>query len=77
MAAGTPSIAFPNWSMRELIDDGETGYLVNDEKEMVQILGDLSAINPQLCRDRVRARFSIYAMAAGYEKVYYDILDKA
>lgn len=77
MAAGTPSIAFPNGSMRELIDDGETGYLVKDEKEMVQRLSDLSSISSQLCRDRACARFSIDAMAAGYEKVYYDILDKA
>jgi len=77
MAAGTPSIAFPNGSMKELIDDGETGYIVQNEEEMVQRLSDLSSISPQLCRDRVCARFSIDMMAAKYEKVYYDILSKS
>jgi len=76
MATGTPTIAFPNGSMSEIIDDGETGYLVKDEKEMIQKLKDLNLINPQLCRDRASARFNIDTMVAGYEKAYYDILNK-
>lgn len=75
MATGTPTIAFPQGSMRELIDDGETGYIVQDEKEMAQRINDLGAISPQLCRERASKRFSIDAMAAGYEKAYYDILN--
>jgi len=76
MATGTPAIAFPHGSMRELIDDGETGYIVQDEKEMVQRISDSSSINSQLCRDRVSQRFSIDAMAAGYEKAYYHIIEQ-
>ena len=77
MATGTPSIAFPNGSMEELIDDGETGYIVKDEQEMVQRLNNMGVINPQLCRDRVSAKYSIDTMAKNYEKAYYDILNQA
>ncbi len=76
MAAGTPVIAFPHGSMRELIDDGETGYLVNDEAEMIQRVKDLNEIDSNLCRKRMVERFSIDAMVDGYEKAYYDILNK-
>ena len=48
LACGTPVIAFPEGAARELVVDGETGFLVDDERAMADAIG-------QLPRDR-RAR---------------------
>ena len=39
MACGTPVIAFPEGSAPEVVADGETGFLVDDEHEMAAAVG--------------------------------------
>ena len=39
MACGTPIIAWPRGSVRELIDDGVTGFVVESEAEAVGAVG--------------------------------------
>ena len=39
MACGTPVIAFPEGSAPEVVIDGETGFLVDDEDEMARAVG--------------------------------------
>ena len=53
MACGTPVIAFNRGSVPEIIEDGLTGYIVEDEISAVGAIGQLSALS----RERVRARF--------------------
>ena len=75
-AAGVPVIAMDLGSCREVIEDGQTGFLVNNVHEAVQSLGKLGNINREACREHVRQRFSINTMVAGYERVYAKILDQ-
>jgi glycosyltransferase involved in cell wall biosynthesis len=70
MAAGTPVLAYRRGSMPELIKDGETGYLLRDEDEMVAALASVEAIERRRCREWVRERFSVEQMVDGYEKLY-------
>jgi len=74
-AAGVPVIAMDLGSCREVIKDGETGFLVDNVAEAVRVLGRISEIDRQACRDRVRQHFSIDTMVAGYERVYSTIFD--
>jgi glycosyltransferase involved in cell wall biosynthesis len=74
-AAGVPVIAMDLGSCREVIQDGQTGFLVNKVDEAVLALERLSAIDRRVCRQRVQQYFSIETMVAGYEQVYATILD--
>jgi glycosyltransferase involved in cell wall biosynthesis len=74
-AAGVPVIAMNLGSCGEVIEDGRTGFLVNDVNEAVQALRRLPEIDRTACREHVQQRFSIDSMVAAYERVYYKIFD--
>ena len=73
MAAGVPVIAMDLGSCREVIADGQTGYLVNNVDEAVEAVGKLDLIDRRKCLERVQENFTIDCMVAGYEKVYEEI----
>jgi glycosyltransferase involved in cell wall biosynthesis len=77
MAAGTPVLAYPRGSMTELVRDGETGYLVADEDEMVEAVQRIEDLDRKGCREWVRERFSVEQMVDGYERLYREIAGKA
>jgi glycosyltransferase involved in cell wall biosynthesis len=70
MACGTPVIAFPEGSAPELVIDGETGFVVGDEREMAAAVGRLDEIDPERCRESARERFDVAAVAESYERAY-------
>lgn len=74
-AAGVPVVAMDLGSCREVIEDGRTGFLVNDVSEAAQRLRDLSEIDRSVCRQRVQRCFSIQAMVESYECVYQTIFE--
>jgi glycosyltransferase involved in cell wall biosynthesis len=74
-AAGVPVIAMDLGSCREVINDGQTGFLINNVTEAVRALGRISEIDCRACRSRVRQHFSIETMVEGYERVYSTIFD--
>jgi glycosyltransferase involved in cell wall biosynthesis len=74
-AAGVPVIAMDLGSCREVIKDGQTGFLVDNVTAAVRALGQISEIDRRACRSRVRQYFSINTMVDGYERVYSTIFD--
>jgi glycosyltransferase involved in cell wall biosynthesis len=62
-------------SCREVIEDGQTGYLVVSVEEAVEALERVDEIDPSACRRRVQQCFSIETMVDGYERVYATIFD--
>mgnify|MGYP003693940643 FL=1 len=70
MAAGTPVLAYRRGSMPELIQNGETGYLVENEEEMVEMTHRVATLDRARCRNWVQQRFSIEQMVDGYEQLY-------
>ncbi|AQT69234.1 GDP-mannose-dependent alpha-(1-2)-phosphatidylinositol mannosyltransferase [Anaerohalosphaera lusitana] len=74
-AAGVPVIAYDRGSCREVISDGETGYLVGNVDQAVEAVGKVSKINRRACRKRVEENFSIKCMVSEYEKVYWRIFE--
>jgi glycosyltransferase involved in cell wall biosynthesis len=69
-------IAMDLGSCRDVIQDGRTGFLVNNVNEAVRALKQLSEINRSVCRQRVQQCFSIETMVEGYEQVYSTIFDR-
>jgi glycosyltransferase involved in cell wall biosynthesis len=74
-AAGVPVIAMDLGSCREVIKDGETGFLVDSVGEAVRAIGRIPEINRRACRSRVQQNFSIDTMVGKYEQVYATIFD--
>ena len=75
LAGGTPVIAFPEGAARELVCDGSTGFLVDDEREMATAIGRLSTIAPGDCRRWVTAHCDVSVVAAAYERTYRRLAD--
>jgi glycosyltransferase involved in cell wall biosynthesis len=74
-AAGVPVIAMDLGSCREVIEQGVTGFLVNDVAEAVKALDGVPSIQDDACRRRVQERFSLVTMVESYEKVYARIFE--
>ena len=73
MAAGVPVIALDRGSCREVIEDGVTGYLVDDVEGACRAVDKISSISRKACRERVEKKFSLEVMAENYEKIYSEI----
>lgn len=70
MACGTPVIAYPLGSVPEVVDDGKTGFIVNDENESVEALRKVENLSRAMCRRVFEQRFSAQRMAREYLAVY-------
>jgi glycosyltransferase involved in cell wall biosynthesis len=70
MASGTPVIAFPSGALPEIIEDGITGFLVNNEPEMTEAIKKIRSLDPAVCRQRALERFSSDKMVENYYNVY-------
>jgi glycosyltransferase involved in cell wall biosynthesis len=73
MAAGVPVIAMDLGSCREVIADGQTGYLVNSVDGAAEAVGKIDRIDRRKCRQHVEEHFTIDRMVSDYEKVYEEI----
>jgi glycosyltransferase involved in cell wall biosynthesis len=74
MACGTPVIAFRRGSVPEVIDDGKTGFIVDNTSAMVEAVAKLDSISRRQCRKHVENRFSLKEMIDGYENVLKKIV---
>jgi len=74
MACGTPVIAFNNGSVPEVLEDGLTGFIVDNEAEAIEAVGKIGTLD----RDRIRAefdrRFTAHHMAENYLKLYRQLV---
>ena len=70
MACGTPVIAWDCGSVREVVEDGVTGFIVRSEAEACEAIGRLPSLNRAAIRARFEERFSGLAMARRYLKIY-------
>jgi glycosyltransferase involved in cell wall biosynthesis len=70
LACGVPVIAFEGGSVREIIEDGVTGYIVNSEEEAIQAVQRIDLIDRRVCRATFERRFSVKRMASQYVQVY-------
>ena len=76
MACGTPVIAYNRGSVAEIIDEGLTGFIVEDEIGAVAAVGRL-ALDRDAVRKQFEARFTARRMALDYLAAYRSLMDAA
>lgn len=73
MACGTPVVAYNRGSVPEIIDEGVTGFVVEDAISAVAAVGRLPAINREAVRKRFEERFTARRMALDYLAAYQKL----
>jgi glycosyltransferase involved in cell wall biosynthesis len=77
MACGTPIVAFAHGAVPEVVDDGVTGFIVDNEEQAAAAVAKLA----QLPRDGVRRhfekRFTSTRMAEDYLHIYRNLVGDA
>jgi glycosyltransferase involved in cell wall biosynthesis len=74
LACGTPVLATRRGSVPEIIEDGVTGWIGDDEDALVAAVSRASDLDRTACRETAVRRFSVAAMADGYEAAYARLL---
>jgi glycosyltransferase involved in cell wall biosynthesis len=74
MACGTPVVAYRRGSMPEVVDVGQTGFLVDDAMAAATAVKDVADLDRATCRAVAERRFSADRMAADYVAVYEQVL---
>lgn len=76
MACGTPVIAYNRGSAPEIIDEGLTGFVVEDEISAVAVVKrGLSDLNREAIRKQFETRFTARRMALDYVAAYRDLME--
>ena len=73
MACGTPVIALRNGSVPEVVDDGITGFIVDDEATAASAAQQIDLLDRTLIRAIFEQRFTARRMAEDYTRIYQDL----
>jgi glycosyltransferase involved in cell wall biosynthesis len=74
MACGTPVIAFRRGSVPEVIDEGITGFIVDNEDEAIAAIKRIGELDRQRVRATFERRFTARRMAEDYLLHYQSLL---
>ncbi|HXI04927.1 MAG: glycosyltransferase family 4 protein [Bradyrhizobium sp.] len=77
MACGTPVIAYNRGSVPEIIDDGKTGFVVEDEISAVAVMDRTMSLDRSEIRKVFEQRFTARRMALDYLAAYRDLQEAA
>jgi hypothetical protein len=75
MACGTPVIAWRNGSVPEVMEDGVTGFVVDDTDEAVRAVERAVSLSRTGCRRAFERRYSVGRMARDYVAIYRRLLE--
>lgn len=73
LASGTPVIAYRAGALPDIVEDGVTGWLVDDVAGMADAIRRIDAIDPAACRAAALARFSQTRMIEDYMQLYRQL----
>jgi len=77
MACGTPVIAYRHGSVPEIIDQGITGFIVDNQQQAVAAAREVHGIDRRRCRQVFEERFAARVMARRYLEVYRELVETA
>jgi glycosyltransferase involved in cell wall biosynthesis len=74
MACGTPVIAYRRGSVTELIEEGVTGFVVDNTDEALGAITKVKSFDRVRCRQVFEERFSASRMAGDYLRIYHRLI---
>jgi glycosyltransferase involved in cell wall biosynthesis len=75
MACGTPTIAYRNGSVPEVLEDKKTGFIVDNLQDAVNAVNRIPLLSRRTCREVFERRFSASRMACDYLAIYQALLE--
>jgi glycosyltransferase involved in cell wall biosynthesis len=76
MACGTPVVATRHGAVPEVIEDGRSGVIVENYRQMPEALDRADALDPIELRRYVEERFAPERMVSNYETAYREAIDR-
>lgn len=76
MACGTPVLAFPEGAAPEVVSDGVTGFLCEDEAAMAEALSRVDDLDRAGCRAAVEGYFSTDRMVADHLALFATLVGR-
>ncbi len=70
MACGTPIIAYDRGSVPEVVENGVTGFIVNEIEQAVEAVGRVPDVSRARCREVFEKRFTASRMASDYVNAF-------
>jgi glycosyltransferase involved in cell wall biosynthesis len=77
MACGAPVIAFNRGSVAEIVEDGVTGFVVEDETSAAAAVREVGSLSRSAIRGRFEERFTARRMAEDYIRLYRRLIERA
>jgi glycosyltransferase involved in cell wall biosynthesis len=74
LACGTPVIAYNRGAVPEIVEDGVTGFVVEDELSAVGAINHLPRLSRSIVRQRFEQRFTGRRMAEDYLAIYRQLM---
>ncbi len=73
LASATPVIAYRSGALPDIVEDGRTGFIVDDVAGMAEAIGRIDAIDPAACRRAAEQRFPLSRTTAAYLDLYREL----
>jgi len=77
MACATPVVAFRRGSVPEVVDEGVTGFIVDDVAGAVAALERVGQLDRRAVRETFLRRFTVSRMVRDYLDIYERTIDQA
>ena len=74
IACGTPVIAYRDGAVPEVIEQGQTGFIVEELEDAVQAVRRIPELSRKRCREIFEKRFTATRMADDYVKVFERLI---
>jgi glycosyltransferase involved in cell wall biosynthesis len=75
MACGTPVIAYRNGAVPEVMEQGHTGFIVEELEDAVKAVRRVPELSRKRCREVFDQRFTAARMAQDYVRVYKRLVN--
>jgi glycosyltransferase involved in cell wall biosynthesis len=75
MACGTPVIAYRGGAVPEIIEEGHTGFIVEELEDAVEAARRIPKLSRKRCREVFEQRFTATRMANDYVRVYERLIN--
>jgi glycosyltransferase involved in cell wall biosynthesis len=76
MACGTPVIAYSGGAVPEIIEEGHTGFIVEELEGAVEAARKIPKLSRKRCREVFEQRFTATRMANDYVRAYERLINR-